>query len=206
MTSPAASGAARDASPRADACDQSSHAASPVACCNRRNTRRQCYAAGAEWSCTMASPVKTPPATSLYDDDTYAWAKQQADLLRARRFDDLDLENLILEVEDVGGSLKRSARSRIRRIIEHLLKLEHSPARDPRTGWYDTIITQRGDLQDELTPTVRREVEAALPELYRRACRDTATSLRKHREEAAADALPASCPYTFDQITGDWLP
>lgn len=154
----------------------------------------------------MAAQIKTPPATSLYDEDVYAWAQQQARLLRARRFDDLDLENLILEVEDVGGSLKRSARSRIRRIIEHLLKLEHSPARDPRAGWYDTIITQRGDLQDELTPTVRREVEAELPELYPEARKDTAASLRQHREEGAADTLPATCPYTFDQIAGDWLP
>jgi hypothetical protein len=30
--------------------------------------------------------------------------------------------------------------------------------------------------------------------------------LRKHGEAAAADALPATCPYTLDQITGDWLP
>jgi hypothetical protein len=31
--------------------------------------------------------------------------------------------------------------------------------------------------------------------------------LRQHGERAAAaDALPATCPYTLDQITGDWLP
>jgi hypothetical protein len=30
--------------------------------------------------------------------------------------------------------------------------------------------------------------------------------LRQHGENAAADALPAACPYSLDQITGDWLP
>ena len=35
---------------------------------------------------------------------------------------------------------------------------------------------------------------------------DTAALLRDHGEDAAADALPESCPYTVEQITGDWWP
>ena len=45
--------------------------------------------------------------------------------LRERRFDELDLANLIEEVEDLGGALERSVRSRARTIMEHLLKLQH---------------------------------------------------------------------------------
>jgi hypothetical protein len=153
----------------------------------------------------MATQIKPSPGR-LYDEDFYAWSKAQADLLRAGRFGDLDLEHLIEEVDDLAESLKRSVRSRMRTIIEHLLKLEHSPARPPRGGWYDTIIAQRSDLLDELTPSIRREVESALADLYDRARQNAATSLRKHGEPAAADALPATCPYTMDQITSDWLP
>jgi Domain of unknown function DUF29 len=153
----------------------------------------------------MATRVK-PVKKELYEEDFYAWTRAQADLLRAGRYSDLDLEHLIEEVDDLGESLKRSVRSRIRTIIEHLLKLQHSPAREPRSGWYDTVLAQRSDLLDELTTSIRREVEPALPDLYDRARRNAATSLRKHGEDAAADALPATCPYTLDQITGDWLP
>jgi hypothetical protein len=153
----------------------------------------------------MATRIK-PTTAHLYDQDFYAWAKAQADLLRAGRFDELDFEHLIEEVDDLGESLKRSLRSRIRTIIEHLLKLEHSPARAPRGGWYDAILAQRSDLMDELTASIRREVEPTLPDLYVRARQNAATSLRKHGEHAAADALPGTCPYTLDQITGDWLP
>jgi hypothetical protein len=153
----------------------------------------------------MATRIKSPPMP-LYQEDFYAWSKAQAELLRAGRYAELDLEHLIEEVDDLGESLKRSVRSRIRTIIEHLLKLEHSPARDPRGGWYDTVIAQRSDLLDELTPSLRREVEPALPDLYGKARQNAATSLRKHGETAAADALPPTCPYVFDQITGDWLP
>jgi hypothetical protein len=153
----------------------------------------------------MATRVK-PATAQLYERDFYAWAKAQAELLRAGHYSDLDLEHLIDEVDDLGESLKRSARSRIRTIIEHLLKLEHSPARDPRAGWYDTILAQRSDLADELTASIRREVEPALAELYDRARQTAAASLRNHGERAAADALPQACPYTLDQITNEWLP
>ena len=153
----------------------------------------------------MATRIKPSPKP-LYEQDFYAWSKAQADLLRAGRYADLDLEHLIEEVDDLGESLKRSVRSRIRTITEHLLKLEHSPASDPRGGWYDTVIAQRSDLRDELTASIRREIDLALPDLYGMARHNAATSLRKHGEHAAADALPATCPYSLDQITGDWLP
>jgi hypothetical protein len=153
----------------------------------------------------MATRLKAK-TSDLYEQDIYAWSKEQADLLRARRFEDLDLEHVMEEIEDVGGNLKRSARSRVRTIIVHLLKLQHSPAQEPRGGWYDTIIAQRSDLVDELTPSIRREIEPELPSLYERARKDAAALLRKHREDTAADALPEACPYSLDQITGDWLP
>jgi hypothetical protein len=153
----------------------------------------------------MATQVKPKPSV-LYDEDFYAWSRQQADLLRAGSFPELDLDHLIEEVDDLGGALKRSVRSRIGTIIEHLLKLGHSPAQDPRGGWYDTIITQRRDLAEELTPSIRREIEPELARLYDRARTDTATSLRLRGEANAADALPADCPYSLEQITGDWWP
>jgi hypothetical protein len=144
--------------------------------------------------------------SDLYEADFYAWAKQQAELLRAGRYRELDLDNLIEEVDDLGGALYRGVRSRVRTIIEHLLKLQHSPAEEPRAGWYDTILAQRDDLLDDLTPTLRRMLEEVLAEQYARARKRAASSLRRHGEDAAADALPETCPYTLDQITGDWLP
>ncbi|MGH6918205.1 MAG: DUF29 domain-containing protein [Geminicoccaceae bacterium] len=153
----------------------------------------------------MATRIK-PTTSDLYEQDFYAWSKAQADLLRAKRYSDLDLEHLIEEVDDLGEALYRSARSRTRTIIEHLLKLEHSPARDPRAGWVETVMTQRSDLEDELTAALRPKVEHGLPRTYAQARRNVTAALHEHGEQAAADALPATCPYTLDQITSDWLP
>jgi hypothetical protein len=171
----------------------------------RRASVRDSVSRAGAYGAGMATRVK-PTTGQLYEQDFYAWTKTQAGLLRAGRYADLDLAHLIEEVDDLGESLKRSVRSRIRTIIEHLLKLEHSPARRPRGGWYDSILAQRSDLLDELTPSIRRDVEPALPDLYDRACQNAAASLSKHGEPVAADALPATCSYTLDQITGDWLP
>ena len=153
----------------------------------------------------MATRI-APPPNPVYEQDFYAWSKAQAGLLRAGRYADLDLEHLIEEVDDLGESLYRSARSRIRTIIEHLLKLQHSASRNPRAGWVETVMTQRSDLEDELTASLRPRIEQALSRTYDRARRNFAAALREHGEPAAADALPEICPYTLDQLTGEWLP
>jgi Domain of unknown function DUF29 len=153
--------------------------------------------------------VATRAKTSVkdpYEEDLYAWSHDQAALLRAGRFDALDLEHLIEQVEDLAGSLRSAVRSRATTVMEHLLKLQHSPAQNPRVAWRETVRTQRTRLLNDLTPSLQRHLADRLPELYARARHDAEGSLRDHGEQDAAAALPASCPYTLDQIIGDWLP
>lgn len=153
----------------------------------------------------MATRVKAR-SSDLYERDVYAWSNEQAGLLRTRRFADLDLEHVILEIEDVGGSLYREIRSRLRTVMEHLLKLEHSAVAEPRAGWERTIRAQRADLADDLTPSLRPRIETDLARFYEVARIEAAASLREHGEHAAADALPKTCPYALDRVIGDWLP
>jgi hypothetical protein len=94
----------------------------------------------------------------------------------------------------------------VRTIIEHLLKLQHSPTQGPRSLWQDTIIVQRADLEDDLTPSLHARIEAELPKQYERARAAAARALRRHGEPDVAEALPAACPYTLEQIAGDWWP
>jgi hypothetical protein len=61
----------------------------------------------------MATRVK-PPSKPLYEQDFCAWSKAQAELLRAGRYAELDLDHLIEEVDDLGDALKRSVRNRMR--------------------------------------------------------------------------------------------
>ena len=142
----------------------------------------------------------------LHDQDFYAWTRQQAALLRAGRFGVLDLEHLIEAVEEMGDMRREAVLSNARVVIEHLLKLAYSPARDPRSGWRATIREHRARLELQITPRLRLELQDELGRIYTIARRNAEGALRDHGGAAAADALPATCPYTLDQITIDWWP
>jgi hypothetical protein len=52
-------------------------------------------------------------SSELYEQDLYAWSRHQADLLHRGRFAELDLEHLVEEIEDAGGSPRFYKASRI---------------------------------------------------------------------------------------------
>jgi Domain of unknown function DUF29 len=153
----------------------------------------------------MATELK-PKSSELYDADFYVWALEQADLLLARRFETLDLANLIEEVEGLADTKLSAVLNGARVVMEHLLKLQYSPAQDPRNLWRASVREHRRRVQIDLTPRIEQLLLQELPRLYAMARDDAGAGLRDHGEHAAADALPADCPYTFDQITGDWWP
>ena len=153
----------------------------------------------------MATQIKPAPK-ALYEEDFYVWTQRQAELLRARRFEDLDLEHLVEEVEELGDAKRGAVLNNTRVVMEHLLKLQHSPATDPRNGWRATVREHRSRLEIDLTPQLRQILKDELPRVFRIARKSVMASMRDHGEHAEADALPETCPYTADQIIGDWLP
>lgn len=154
-------------------------------------------------------PVGTRPAGPKYNDDFYAWTQYQAEVLRSLKTRDnrFDREHLAEEIEDLGNSYRDAVRSQIRRILLHFLKLAHSPARDPRNDWMDSIIDARAEIEDKLTPSLRRDIETMLPRLYAISRKRAALELEKHGEPGSARSLPNECSYTIDQILAeDWYP
>jgi hypothetical protein len=152
----------------------------------------------------MATKLASRPG--LYESDFYVWAEEQAALLRAKRFDALDLDHLIEEVEGLADTKRSAVLNNARVIMEHLLKLEYSPATDPRNKWRATVREHRNRLEADLTPRLLQVLDDELARWYGLARKTALASMRDHGEQAAADALPETCPYTRDQVTGDWLP
>jgi NADH:ubiquinone oxidoreductase subunit D len=115
-------------------------------------------------------------AAELYDQDFFLWTQEQSKLLREaaeRRVNfPLDWENLAEEIESLGKSQRSELRSRIRTIIEHLLKLEHS-AREPRNGWIETVERTRGDTDLLLgdNPSLRRELPDLVGAMFEKSAR-----------------------------------
>ena len=95
----------------------------------------------------------------------------------------------------------------MRHTIEHLLKLEYSQSAEPRADWRHLLVQARDEIEDHMTPTLRREVEADLAKTCEQARRRADVALRGHGEHDTAKALPATCPYNFEQIVSqDWYP
>jgi hypothetical protein len=82
---------------------------------------------------------KAKPSGVAYEMDVILWSQEQARLLRAGRFAELDLEHLADEIEDVGKSEKREL---VAVLLAHLLKWRSQP--ENRTNsWRATINDQR---------------------------------------------------------------
>jgi hypothetical protein len=154
--------------------------------------------------------VSTRSAAELYEDDFYAWTQLQAQELRrfarTRPNLPLDLPHLAEEIADLGTELRSRMRSWTRRIIEHLLLLEHSPAQDLRRSWIVEIVSFRREISDHLTGTLRRDLKRQLPRLYHEARTDLPKKLAPYGEAHIADRFPERCPYTLDQVLGDFWP
>lgn len=152
-------------------------------------------------------------ADALYERDFFEWTQAQARALReaARAGANLplDWENLAEEIESLGRRDRRELRSRISQILEHLLKLQFSPARDPRDGWVETIMTQRAAIQRILkdSPSLRREVEDMLVEERDEVARRVGRMLLRRGEVVPATiTVLYNASHTSDEILGDWFP
>jgi hypothetical protein len=164
---------------------------------------------------TILSSRPMGPAMSLDEDlyvsDFHAWTIDQAERLRGlattRSNLPIDAVHLAEELDALGSEQRAGVRSQLRRIIEHLLKLRHSPAQAPRAGWQRTVVSARAELADRLTATLRRDLEEHLDELYADGAEMARKALESYGETAAAGSIPAGRPFTLDEILRrGWYP
>ena len=143
----------------------------------------------------MGTTTKT-----LYDTDFFVWASHTAELIRERRFDEIDLENLAEEVEDLGNSVRKGVRSQMMRILMHLVKLRIQPERAGKS-WRTSVVEGQEEIAFDLeaSPSLRRDLQENLQKIYRRAVRAALreTGLTKRARELD---IPEECPYTLDAL------
>lgn len=134
-------------------------------------------------------------AAQSYDRDFFGWLNANAQLMRDRQFDQIDVEHIAEELEAMAKSEKRELMNRLAVLLMHLLKWQyHAPKRT--RSWRNTILTQRMDIADLLedSPSLKPLVAERIETAYEKA-------MLKAEDETGIDrrTFPSQCPYTLDQ-------
>lgn len=142
-------------------------------------------------------PLKSdrPP---LYETDYQQWIETTVEKLRSRDYADVDWDNLIEEIEDVGRNERRSLESNLIVVLLHLLKWQYQPER--RSGsWEGSIIEHRRRIKKALkeSPSLQPYFESIFAESYVEAV----------KQAKAETGLPLEmfppCPYELTAVVDD---
>ncbi|MGK7954973.1 MAG: DUF29 domain-containing protein [Crocosphaera sp.] len=139
----------------------------------------------------------------LYEIDDYQWLEETVKLLKHKQFNDLDLDNLIEELEDLGREKKNAVASLLEQVIRHLLLLQYWREEQEynATHWQGEIYTFRVQLKRKLATNLRKYLETELNNIYQ-----DALGFVKIKTENKVK-FPSECPYTLEELLAqEWLP
>jgi hypothetical protein len=130
-----------------------------------------------------------------YETDFYAWLTEQAGHLRAKRWEALDIENLVEELDTLGRSERNALWSHLRILLLHLLKWRYQPERRTRS-WRGSITRARQNVARRLQqPSLRRELSDFITEAYADARR-----LAADQTGLPLATFPEMCEWNEDQV------
>ncbi len=134
-----------------------------------------------------------------YEGDVYGWSLEQARLLRDRRYDDVDIENVAEEMESLGRSQPAALQLSYRLIAAHLLKVLFQPERLTRS-WTVTILRERLNAQDciDASPSLKPRRQELFDAAYRRA-----RKLAAAETGLPLETFPADPPFTLDELSSE---
>ncbi len=135
--------------------------------------------------------------SQLYERDFFAWANEQAALLRSGKLAQADIDHIAQEIESMGKTEKRELVSRLTVLLLRLLKWRFQPELRS-TSWRLTVEEQRIQVETHMAdnPSLKAGLDQAIADAYRLAV------IGARRETGlAAQTFPAACPWSFHQVT-----
>ncbi|MFM2063375.1 MAG: hypothetical protein RLZZ507_3045 [Cyanobacteriota bacterium] len=152
----------------------------------------------------MTAPQPTVTTNSnLYEQDFYLWIETTAKQLKAGKFAEIDLENLIEEIESMGRNEKHALESNLVILLMHLLKYKYQP--EKRTNsWKATIREHRRRLTRSFkeSPSLKTYFQEVFMECYQ-----DARQQASDETGLLLDMFPVESPFNTDEcLNQDFLP
>jgi hypothetical protein len=147
--------------------------------------------------------IKVDDLKQLYELDDAQWLEETVNLLKKHQFQQLDLDNLIEELEDLGREKKNAVASLSEQIIRHLLLLQYwkIEAEYNAVHWQEEIYNFRTQLGRKITTNLRNYLEKELNSIYQDALGFVKIKI------VNSVVFPPDCPYSLEQLLDrSWLP
>jgi hypothetical protein len=133
---------------------------------------------------------------NLYDQDYYLWIETISKQLKAGKFAEIDLANLIEEIESMGKSEKRELKSRLIVLLMHLLKWQYQPEKRSES-WRSTITEQR--ICIELLLEDSPSLQPLLIEIFAD-CYEKARLKASEETGIKLNFFPKESPFTLEDV------
>lgn len=106
----------------------------------------------------------------LHDRDFNLWIEKTIEAVKNKDVNNMDWDNLLEEIEDMGASQKRALDSYVQRLIEHILKLKywHSERTRNERGWRSEVVNFRNRIKRILkkNPSLKNYLESEYLDNY----------------------------------------
>jgi hypothetical protein len=149
----------------------------------------------------MADVKERLPAAARigYDEDFHQMSYDQAALVRAGWFSELEIPNLFDELEGMGSEQRFSLESSYHLIVSRLLRWRHQQERRSRS-WRLAIQRERANVarHERRNPSLRAKTDEIVAEIYPQARREAAIETGP-----PLTTFPAECPFTLAQLRDD---
>ncbi|MFM7364178.1 MAG: DUF29 domain-containing protein [Cuspidothrix sp.] len=132
----------------------------------------------------------------LYETDDQQWLLETINLLKQKKFNELDLEHLIEELDDLGSEKKNAISSLLMQIIKHLLLLQYWTAEYENNvyHWQSEVVNFRDQIEGRLTKKLYNYLQQEINNIYKKSLKQV-----KIKTNFKVD-FPEECPYTLEQL------
>ncbi len=145
--------------------------------------------------------------SKLYEQDFNRWREVVIKQIKAKNFQAIDWENLVVELEDMGKAEKRAFVSNLTILIAHLLKLmiQKDAPNSMKGSWYSSVTEHRFRIQKDLqeNPSFQSYLAEAINKSYKDARKLAIKEGQKAdfgvRKPSAAE-YSEQCPFTIEQL------